>query len=94
MVKILCGACVTVNRDHGCVYQTSQTSKQCISSMTRSIALLVWVIHKEVLEWWKNTEKKSWVDWKKAALQERMLGKRAEWRDVEKGTVREKKKEL
>jgi Mg2+ and Co2+ transporter CorA len=65
-------------------------------SVPMTVALLAWVVHKEVLEWWKNTEKNSWVDRKKAALQERMLGKRAESRDVEKGeggAVREEKKE-
>jgi hypothetical protein len=62
-------------------------------SVPMTVALLVWVIHREVLEWWK----KSWVGRKKAALQERMLGKRAELRDVEigeEGAVREEKKEL
>ncbi|KAF9696478.1 hypothetical protein EKO04_005204 [Ascochyta lentis] len=66
-------------------------------SVPMTAALLVWVIHKEVLEWWKDPEEKSWVDRKKAALQDRMLKKRAESRDVEKGeegVVREEKKEL
>lgn len=66
-------------------------------SVPITAALLVWVIHKEVLEWWKNLEKKSWVDQKKVALQNRMLGKRAKSCDVEKGgegAVREEKKEL
>jgi hypothetical protein len=65
-------------------------------SVPMTVALLVWVVHKEVLEWWKNPEKNSWVDRKKAALKERMLGKRAEPHDVEKGekgAVREEKKE-
>lgn len=65
-------------------------------SVPMTAALLLWVIHKEVLQWWDEIEEKSWVGRKKAALKQRLFRKRTVSRDVEKGSdlaVREEKKE-
>lgn len=65
-------------------------------SVPMTVALLAWVLHKEVMQWWKEGEEESWVGRKKAALKRRVSKKLTLLRDDERGSeagVRGEKKD-
>lgn len=65
-------------------------------SVPMTVALLAWVLHKEVMQWWKEGEEESWVGRKKAALKGRVSRKLTLLRDDERGSeagVRGEKKD-
>ena len=55
-------------------------------SIPITFALLIWVIHTEVREWWNDQEENTWSGRKKVALKKTYLMLRSGTRDVEKGS--------